>query len=352
MTPLRIGSGQTLERNFDYAVLTPNLESLIWMPLPNRAGRRGSRFERMLQTVPPGQLLQKEDFQPNSPLFRYVLRGVPRAAATGAAIQAHVKNVYDQPYIPGSSLKGALRTLLLRHAYAESRLKLSATNLNHSRSWAAQNLERELLGRDPNHDLLRGLHISDSTPLQADQLLLLPAQVFGRRAAGAPIDIECVRGDAIFSATLAIDDYLFENPEAQQLLKFGSKRDWLTNLPQLAHTQATERIKEEIAFYKARPGSRAASFYRQLAGLTKQMPAASFLLQVGWGGGWDSKTLGYLISPEDRSALVDRYRLGRGQYDKNKPFPSSRRAIARGTGDTAEPQVPLGWLLVEMKGRK
>jgi CRISPR-associated protein Csm5 len=305
----------------------------------------------MLQAVPPGQLLQAADFRPGSVLFRYVLRGVPRSAATGAAIQAQVKDVFDRPYVPGSSLKGALRTLIFRHAFAASGQKLSPAQLRRSRSWAAQDLERDLLGRDPNHDLLRALHVSDTEAITADHLLLLNAQVFGRRSVGAPIDLECVRGDAVFRATLAIDDYLFQNEAAQRELRFGSQGEWLASLPQLAHEQATQRIRQEVAFYQARPPSRAGSFYRQLATLTRQMPAGSFLLQVGWGGGWDSKTLGYLVPAAEREALIDRYDLARGAHQPGQPFPASRRAIARGTGEEAQPVAPLGWLLVEMKQR-
>lgn len=349
LTPLHIGSGQTLERDFDYAVS----DGRTWVIDQDAFGEQllsegGSRFDRMLQAVPPGQLLQKADFQPDSPLFRYVLRGVPRSAATGAAIQAHIKDVFDRPYLPGSSVKGALRTLLLRHAYAERGEPLNMADLNHSRSWAAQGVERELLGRDPNHDLLRGLHVSDSAAVPAERLLLLHAQVFGRRAAGAPIDLECVRGDTVFTATLTIDDYLFDDPQAQRELRFGSRREWLAALPALAQVQTEARLKQEAAFYQARARSKAAGFYRQLTALTRQMPAGAFLLQVGWGGGWDSKTLGYLVTDGERDSLAGRYRLRRGG---SGPFPGSRRAIARGSGEQAEPQAPLGWLLVEMKQR-
>lgn len=352
ITPLHIGSGESLERNFDYTVHDRQTWVIDQEALAEHLydSEDDGRLQQMLQAVPPGQLLQPADYG-NSAFFRYTMRGVPLGQGTGTAVAAHIKTVHDQPYIPGSSLKGALRSLIVRQAFQESGQRLSPNQLNNSRYWAGQRLERELLGRDPNHDLLRALHVADSDPIGADNLILLNAQVFGRYKAGAPIPLECVRGDAVFHGRLALDNYLFDDPQAQRQLRLGNRREWLTNLAAIANEQAQARIRQEQSFYEARPNSRAAGFYRQLAGLSQKVPADSFLLQVGWGGGWDSKTLGPMLNGNEREALIGRYRLARGQRQPGQPFPKSRRAIARGRGEEAQPAAPLGWLLVEMKER-
>lgn len=354
LTPLHIGNGETLARDFDYAVH----DKQTWVINEDAFASQmfsegGNRYEQLAQAVPPGQLLQPQDFQPGSTLFRYVMRGAPLAAAAGSAIQAHIKDVMDMPYLPGSSLKGSLRTVLFRHFFTQSQSKLSPTTLRNSRSWAAQDLEHQLFGRDPNHDLLRALQVSDSAPISADHLVLLNAQVFNRAKGGAPIPLECIRSDAVFTSTLTIDDYLLADQAAQKALSITpTMREALTHLPRLANEQTSHRIQQELAFYASRPKSRVAGFYRQLAGLMNQIQGDRFLLQVGWGGGWDNKTLGYLVPDREREAIINQYRLAKGSRNPGDPFPKSRRAVAQGWGEEAQPVAPLGWLLVEMKEGK
>ncbi len=352
LSPLHIGSGDTLEREFDYAVHGQQTWVIDQDALSELVYSRSSQeFQRLLEAVPPAQFLTPADFRPDSPLFRYVMRGTPRAAATGSAIQAQIKNPFDQPYLPGSSLKGAFRTLVFRHAFATSGKKLQPATLGNNRKYAGQELEQELLGRDPNHDLLRALHLADSDPVAPDNLLVLNAQVFNERSAAAPIALEAIRSDATFHTTLTLDDYLFNDPQAAQGLRLGNKREWLTTLPALANDQAQARLKQELQFYKTRPRSRVAGFYRQLLGLVPELGSDRFLLQLGWGGGWDNKTLAYLVGPAEREALIGRYRLAIGTRQKGDPFPKSRRAVARQVEEDVQPIAPFGWLLVTMTPR-
>jgi CRISPR-associated protein Csm5 len=354
LTPLHVGSGETLEKDFDYAIF----KKRTWVMNTEKVADafmfdENGRYLPDLETTPPAQLLKPGDFDPNSSLFHYVMPGTPHASTTGAAVQAHIKDVFSKPYLPGSSIKGALRTIIFREAYAANGKPLDHQPLERSPRWAAQKLERALLGKDANHDLMRAVHVTDSQSLPAnDYLQLLNAHVFGRSKVGSPIALECVKGDAVFKATLTIDDYLFQDEQAQQQLRFTTNQEtWLRHLAQHANDQAHRRIKQEMGFYQARQKEGAARFYRQLASLSKEMPTDTFLLQVGWGGGWDSKTVAYLLSAGEKEAIIDRYNLAKGKHHKGQPFPASRRAVSRGEGDRAQAAAPLGWLLVQMSRR-
>ena len=354
LTPFHIGSGETLEKDFDYAIF----KKRTWVMDTEKVAAAymfddNGRYVAGLETTPPAQLLRPSDFDPNSSFFHYVMPGTPHASSAGAAVQAHIKNVFSQPYLPGSSIKGALRTIIFREAYAAAAEPLAPHRLQRSRSWAAQEIERSLFGGDPNHDLMRAVQVTDSQPLEAsDCLQLLNVHVFGRSKVGSPIALECIKGDAVFKATLTIDDYLFRDEQAQRRLRFTADQEsWLRQLVQHANGQVRRRIQQEMAFYQARRKEGAARFYRQLASLTQQMPADTFLLQVGWGGGWDSKTAAYLLSAEEKEAVIGRYNLAKGKHRAGQPFPASRRAVSRGQGETAQAAAPLGWLLVQMSKR-
>ena len=75
-----------------------------------------------------------------------------------------------------------------------------------------------------------------------------------------------------------------------------------------------------------------------------------FILQLGWGGGWDSKTLGELLTADaDRFAqIIQRYKkqmLRQGTFHPGDRYPKSRRVVMRGE----KPFMPLGWVKVHME---
>src|SRR5262249_19520957 len=123
----------------------------------------GSFDERILGR-PAAELLTAQDFDPSNSqkLFRYILPGQPRAQGEGAVLREQYKDAFDRPYIPGSSLKGALRTVLAWHGFQQRKLIFDVDNLGGNPNWAAQSIERKLFGADPNHDLLRALQVADS----------------------------------------------------------------------------------------------------------------------------------------------------------------------------------------------
>lgn len=110
-------------------------------------------------------------------------------------ILTSVKDAYGCPYVPGSSLKGALRTVLLgavvirkNEAFAEERKKLLDINMKDSPKFVTRNLqnnaaqtEQHMFNRlkrndkrkaDAVNDIMCGLRIGDSEPLSVDDLTL------------------------------------------------------------------------------------------------------------------------------------------------------------------------------------
>jgi RecJ-like exonuclease len=90
-------------------------------------------------------------------------------------------------------------------------------------------------------------------------------------------------------------------------------------------------------------------FYSRLAQTWEGLDENEFLLQVGWGTGWLSKTFGKLLQEDARAfeRLVKDYRLTmeRGRQ-VGAPFPRSRHLVRVGEHAT----VPLGWMKVRLEG--
>jgi CRISPR-associated protein Csm5 len=356
LTPLHIGDGDELKQDFDFvawngrtyrldedAILRAKEAQLI----PDRAG----------QYPPPGHLLAEADYR-NAALFRYVLPGVPRSKKTDARVKSFIKDIYDRPYIPGSSLKGALRTALAWMGWTEVKPKLDRGAIGRNRSWAGQPLERKLFGPDPNHDLLRALHVSDlARPGKAGEgLMLVNAQVLTKKSAGSPVELEAVESEVVLTGTLTIDDVLF-GPLAESELHLANRKHWLDELMARAQKHSAARIVRLAEWYEKADGCEdVARFYRQLA--EARLAANSAVLQIGWGAGWDGKTFSTHLQsdPQLFEQLVADFRLHRAAPGSpprkpGDPFPRSKRAVMSVKAGVAKPVAPLGWVLVELRAQ-
>ena len=355
LTPLHIGNGRVLLHDYDYAIHQGKTWRINEDALLDAQLADDPALASQLARTPPAQLLSPGDFRPESGLFHYVLDGEPRSKASGAEVREQIKDVHFRPYLPGSSLKGALRTAIVWFGFGAKKLTTAGlkSRLGRNPAWAAQDIERELLGRDPNHDLLRALHVSDSQPVSPKQLMLVNAQVVTRGGMGSPIELEAIRPDTNFELTIKLDNALFSEWAAQ--LGLRQRADWLRHLPTVVQRHAARRLKDELGWYNGRTGAETVrNFYRQLMEL--KLPEDTCVLQLGWGGGWDSKTLGSHLraDPAFLEGVIRDYTLARGRRREGDPFPKSRRTSVRRvrSADGAVRDaigLPLGWVSMTIK---
>ncbi len=359
LTPLHIGSGRLLLNEYDYAIyekFTWRIDEDAFISAQQEAQNvTDMRLAEKLAKIAPAQLLTPADYKPGSNLFRYRLTGTPRAKGAGAQLQEMVKTVTDEAYLPGSSLKGAIRTALAWHGWAEKRLQPDTRDLDRDRRFAGRWIEKQIMGPDPNHDLLRALHVSDSDPAGKDCFIVLNAQVVTPGSLGSPIELEAVKPDTAFSLTIKIDQQLFSQWAKTNQLQLGGNGAWLNNLPALIQGYTAPRLNQELAWYQNRSGAeQTTGFYRQLIGA--KLPPNACLLQLGWGTGWQGKTYGSHLQQDQpfMESIISTYRLAKGKRLAGDPFPKSRRSTVQvvkdKTGQTRQRVgVPLGWVLMEMK---
>lgn len=361
LTPLHIGTGESLQHGFDYTIHQGQTWRLNQDRLLDAQDVDDPALAATLATQPPGELVDEEkDYDPASDLFRYVIRGTPRSKARNAQVGEQLKDAFDRPYLPGSSLKGALRTALAWVVWGQRGLRPDRRKLKSYYKFAAQTYERELFGRDPNHDLFRALQVSDSAPVGADRLMIANTQVLHRSGKPAsPVEVEALQPDTAFALTIKIDAALFSGWAGAQGLRGG---DLLTSLPHHVQAHAAQRIATETDWYDGVPGAKGIlGFYKKLP--REGLPPTMCLLQVGGGTGWDDKTFGSRLREDQRfmdSILASRreggYDLARGKHRPGDPFPKSRRVVMgvqrRKDGRRVErPRSPLGWVLLELESR-
>jgi CRISPR-associated protein Csm5 len=348
-SPLHIGSGSApLRKNVDFAsfgqfLYVLDVDAVLDYVLPDAADVE--RIEQITRSYNLASFLTLADLEQHPELYHYRVGGVPRVQE----IRPQIKDAAARPYIPGSTLKGAIRTAL-GTALAHSRdLQFNMAQLGPRREWAARDIEQTLFGRAPrpaqapNYDLLRAMQVADSQPVAAGALELRNVAVWPAGQRGIPIDIEAVTPDTTFRMRLKLDDYLL-GPAASSL-RFEARAETLRQWVAICQQHGIEHMQREAAFFAGR-APHVERFYGTLLGEAEQREPGTFFAQLGWGTGWNTKTFSRIIRSNRAllAEIVRRYRLTRGAYREGMSFPSTRHAVA----DRGQPLLPLGWVQVRV----
>lgn len=362
LTPLHIGNGREMLHEYDYAIRNGRTWRINENALLDAQDVENPHLADILAKTKPVELLKPQDFTENSPYFRYVLRGTPKSQAEGAVVREQIKDAFDRPYVPGTTIKGALRTALAWHLWQKKNLRPEISKLGGSPKFAAASYERELFGKNPNNDLLRALHIADSAPLDTSVLMLVNVRVLTHGGKpGSPVEVEAIRRDTVIESEIKLDTVLFSQWAKEREL-YLPNADALMNFIEIARQHSRELIQRELAWARDLPnGKHVVGHYETM--LNYKLQSNQFYLQLGWGGGWEQKTFGSRLKVDQafmRTILKPKkqggWDVGRGHMPKNvQDFPTSRRIAmayqrnAQGAVIGEVPALPLGWVLVEIK---
>jgi CRISPR-associated protein Csm5 len=281
---------------------------------------------------------------------RYSLRD-PTAGGWTYSIQEHIKDSFAQAYIPGSSLKGAIRTAMAWRRLDSGAVHVQVGDLRPDSRFADDGVMGKIFGDTPNLDVMRALHIADTEGVAAaGGLALEVAAVYSLRAdrlqpKGADFRscVEVLPIGTVLTGSLRRDDYLLQGSGAAHLGLSEDRRAWFFGLLQHCSAFAEEVIVREQKFYAQHGLAGVAAFYRSLADeLQARDQRREFLLDLGWGTGWLTKTVGLALDPGDLAAIREQYHLGRSDHEL---FPKTRRLIERAN----VPELPLGWVKVRLE---
>ncbi|MDX9954950.1 MAG: type III-A CRISPR-associated RAMP protein Csm5 [Anaerolineae bacterium] len=360
LTPLHIGNGREMLNQYDYAIHDGRTWRINENALLDTQSVEDPRVAASLMRFKPAQLLLSQDFKEGNRYFRYILEGTPKSEAEGAVLREQIKDVFDHPYVPGTTIKGALRTALAWSLWGKKKLRPEISKLRSKPKFAASDYEHDLFGKDPNHDLLRALQVSDSASLDASALMLVNVRVLtGRGKPGSQVEVEALRPQTVVESEVKLDTALFSSWAKARGLQLGNS-EALMDFVQIARQYSLEAIQREQIWARRLPNERVVRRFQTM--LDYPLQSNQFFLQVGWGGGWEQKTLGeHLKSSEDfmRAILkpedANGWGVGRGHIPKNvQDFPTSRRIAmvyrrdAQGDITAEIPDSPLGWVLVSM----
>jgi len=270
-----------------------------------------------------------------------------------AEVLEYIKN-RDLPYIPGSSIKGAIRTAILWYILKNDEyLMQKAQDILYNQGRvkdveADDEIIKLVFGKNPNYDLMRTLQVSDSESVEIENLWLSKVKTLSTKYEGYgwkpyTVFIECLKSGTILEGRFKTDDFLLKTKAAEKL-KFGDKQELVEKIPEICNYFASEFIDTEIKFYKKYKLDQLVNEYEELA---NSIPPSGkgFLLHLGWGAGWHGMTIGKLLQENhsfDFDGLRNKFSLGkRGVVE----FPKTRKIIFKQN----QPEYPLGWVKISLK---
>jgi len=388
LSPIHIGCGEDFEPT-NYVID----DGLLYGFDPSRAALNEVQRNKLMDVARRGSLpgIQRffrdnaDAFKPHAHVVMPVCSGVARmyeqrigkAANVEASgnqvfnkleIERHVyTGALQQPFIPGTSFKGALRTAWLDELNAEQR-----PQENTSKSTTA--MENRLLGGDFQTSPLRLLKVADLMPTREPEREVLFAVNRKKRLAmkdGVEVKPDrdlSARKDCVlhgqyrlFSADVTLPALLQHvgatdskgkpaTPHAEHLTPQGSVD--LRRLAQQCNQYHLQRLRRELAVLDGR-GLVNPDWKRSIAlllsshsALGKKLQAGdAFLVRIGRYGSADSKTL----TGEGVASI--KIMEGKGPDGKNKfSFQSTTKTVwLAAQNDTDQKHlIPFGWAVVEI----
>lgn len=358
LTPVHIGSGTELQGNFEFLYFPQERKAVViderkvlailgeeqlnhWISVIEERGSLLDLLQQRRPNLKPADVAYREMPVQHSGLSKTtVLR---EQIHTGAGI----------PFLPGSSLKGALRTAIWAHSiYQEPEKVQQLDNLGvrggERFRFSDQTLGRQIFGNDPNHDIFRLLLIGDAH--------------FNRTACYKTEVVNLGNDDwhikpnitQFVEAIPAGEKAVFDLHQPESLIKQAEKTQYFNPRAELLRpeqlfplvNQHTRRlVQNEINYWRDDQGDPEilGSYLEDLDNILAQIDTADVrdcILRLGWGTGFRSMTGAWHILMTD----ADFYRLVRSmrpRHDEEIVFPKTTRFVAGG--------MPMGFVKLSIQ---
>ncbi len=363
LSPLHIGDGERLKRK-QFVVSKSQVVIADEARLLKRVQGTQVLLDGFLQFCQtPGEylddFLRRHSIPPTE--IGYVVQAL---GMVGGEVYTFIKGADGRPYLPGSSLKGALRSALLRASLLGDPARLRAANdlAQHyvrERRRAGQisgDLERALFGNDQHHDWMRCLQFSDSVPVERARLQVAEVKVLS--VSGQELTIKQTRSgkdmllnpevlaSGVLEGTLTINAHLLDAIGPASRLGFQKYAGMVNEFQAASNLAAAALIDGEIAFYQMYGETLLADWHRGLKTRLAGLQSNECLMQLAWGSGFIPKTATSLLEAQIFEDIRWAFNLGKFVRDQDgkrkiiKPFPKSRKVIFR----DHQPAEPLGWV--------
>ncbi len=339
ITPLAITNGNKLLKNFDFFIDKNNINVINFDKLLSKLSEEKLyTITSYLETNPNELNLEQFISEPNE-IIKYSI-GYYNLLDNRPVneITEHIKNYISHNgelvwgvYIPGSSIKGAIRTAILYSIIEKKQQEyqqfISGKNYKYKEvsRFESEMLDLNLNHRNLNHRIksLSYLKVSDSNILDSSKVLFVKnvTLLFSSRKINE--FMELIKENTEFEISISLDidklgSYLKQNNITNY--DYQSITQEIRNYMESLYKFSKDLIEYEKNYFKSKHLNSVYIKYEKLEKLnTKETP----LIRLGKNTGKLSKT--FLLRNKDQ---------------KNILFPKTRRVVVEGRED----YTPLGWI--------
>lgn len=353
LTSVHIGSGETLQYGTDFVsgqdaegyglfgVVDP--KKILNLIGEEHIGNWLAAIERRDST----KTIIKQ-FAPNVKLQDYskriLLDYCYEPAKNGDTLKEFIHDGMGKPYIPGSSIKGAIRTSVLA-ALTSMKTGLDSSIKDRKGKPTAKNVESSLFGADPNSDVFRFLQVGDAifepNCEEAHRMVNInerESKSFWDKSKPQMVETIGPNTETEFQLKLSSDYYDFAQTMWPQSAKnkLGTLPDEMQTLQKLFQTineNTRILIESEIDYWKDRQqyddsgkvGDYISRMGEILEETTNCQGDKECVLRIGHGSGWRFITGAWTEDFENFSSLVVPVSRPKNFNYEQYDFPKTRR---------------------------
>lgn len=256
---------------------------------------------------------------------------------TPQQIKEFIRDGLDRPYIPGSSIKGAIRTAVLSSIAAKMNETEILRDIRKNGNITAKTFEAKVFGKDPNHDVFRYLLVGDAFATGYRTAVYNMVNINERTERGFWDTSKQMATEVLLSGTEVDFSLVLKQPELRPadmpaMPKALSSVDALLNVIN-NHTRTLLADEIDILESKnvdSRSEEKVNSYIGQLKDLLNTANECqgthSAVMRIGHGSGWRFITGAWTERLSDNfEAIVNKARPGNMKRYADYDFPKSRR---------------------------
>lgn len=361
LTPVHIGSGVKFAEGIDFIKTNNSVHIVSQAELMKHLENDPDEMERFIQG---NYKLTALNRIPDGKKYNISI-------GRTSEINEFEKNGNGRPYVPGSSLKGSIRTILLKKRFDElnpdEQDNLLRRVTNNRKEWASEPIVKELLGNNSNENLMRVLEIFDAEfeKLELEKVLILSLtneagtsygwkQLWNRQNTpninqASQIIAETLPIGIKGFTSISLDNFLYNDPTAKSTLQFNENTlQDIQYLKTEINNYSIQKLEKEKQFFEKLTSPKKLNLVIKeidnLINKIKNLSKDEFIMRISWGSGWKGMTGDYL-NDSWLNNFRRKYQLGKRDFPI---FPKTRRIVF----EDIEPKYLTGWIKIKLYDTK
>lgn len=344
ITALHIGSGDMLQKDSDFVFgIDTEERSVVYVINPRKVLALIGEENVDAWTVAIENGRSTEDivklYAPKATITDYSLHTIDMKMSRPAQqIKEFIRDGFDRPYIPGSSIKGAIRTAVLSSIAQAMNETDFLKNVKNKGYITPNTLEAKVFGKNPNNDVFRYVRVSDAFATGYRTAVCNMVNINERKEKSFWDISKQMATEVLLPGAEVNFSLVLKQPERRPkdmpaapkaLCSIDALLDVINN-----HTRTL--LADEIDIWESKnvdsqSEEKVNSYIEQLKDLLNAANECqgkhSAVMRIGHGSGWRFITGAWTerLSDNDFDAIVNKARPGNMKRYADYDFPKSRR---------------------------